>query len=546
MTIDAVRVPPYDGDPVVIVGNGPVGQTLALLLARWGIGSVLLDRRAERDMVGSKAICQQRDVLDIWDSVGVGATIADEGVTWERARTFYREHELFCLEFADRGKSVFPPFVNISQCRTEELLDAEIAATEPVDVRWSHTVTDVRDTADGVEVRVTGPQGEEVLHAPYAVVCAGAHSDGIRQGLGVDFEGRSFDDHFLICDIRARLPGWEQERRFYFDPEWNPGRQVLIHPCPDSTYRIDWQVPEDFDLEAEERSGALDERIRRIIGDADYEIMWKSVYRFHSRCVNRMRVGHVLLAGDCAHLMAPFGARGLNSGIADAENAAWKLAFALHDWAGEELVESYHAERLAAARENLAVTTATMDFLVPQSRAAWQRRRATLERALADPQARSAVDSGRLYEPFWYVDSPLTTLDPTREPASRPPRGQLPAPGVGVALPDIGIVDPATGDATRLRRFCRHGLTVLFADDGRPAVATGDLARLAAPVRLHAMADLSPDGSLAEALGARRGEVWVVRPDAVTAAVLADGDPAGLRDALERVVGHPSPGAPGR
>jgi 3-(3-hydroxy-phenyl)propionate hydroxylase len=539
MGIDVVRVPPHDGDPVVIVGNGPVGQTLSLLLARWGIGSVVLDRRPRRDLVGSKSICQHGDVLDIWDSIGAGRAVADEGTTWERARTFYRDRELFCLELPDRGKSTFPPFVNISQCRTEELLDEQVAGTDLVDVRWNHEVTAVRDTAHGAEVDVSTPEGESTRRAPYVVLCSGGHSERLRADLGVEFGGRSFDDHFLICDIRAELPGWEQERRFYFDPAWNPGRQVLIHPCPDSTYRIDWQVPAEFDLDAEERTGALEQRIRLIVGDADYEVLWRTVYRFHSRRADRMRVGHVLLAGDTAHLMAPFGARGLNSGVGDADNAAWKLAFVLRGWAPEGLLDSYDGERVAAARENLAVTTATMDFLVPQSETAWAHRRATLERAVGDPAVLPLVDSGRLFEPFWYVDSPLTTPDPTRAPASRPPRGQVPPPGAGVLLPDLPVVDPDTGAPTRLRTLCRHGLTVLVADGG--AAPGGDFAR-GAPVRVRAMsalvADLDAADEVATTLGAKPGEAWVVRPDAFVAAVVDASDPAAVQAAVERVLGR--------
>jgi 3-(3-hydroxy-phenyl)propionate hydroxylase len=533
--LDAVRLPEYDGAPVVVVGNGPVGQTLSLLLARWGIGTVLLDRRSQRDLVGSRSICQQRDVLDVWDSVGVGARIAEEGVTWERARTFYREHELFCLRFRDRGRSAFPPFVNISQGRTEQLLDEQIARTDLVQPRWSHRVTAVRDTADGAEVEVETPVGTSTLRAPYVVLCTGAHSAGLRESLGITLAGRSFDDQFLICDIRAELPGWESERRFYFDPEWNPGRQVLIHPCPGSTYRIDWQVPADFDLDEEERTGALDGRIRQIVGDADYEIVWRSVYRFHSRCVDRMRAGHVLLAGDSAHLMAPFGARGLNSGVGDAENAAWKLAFVLRGWADDRLLDSYDAERLAAARENLAVTTATMDFLVPQTEQAWEHRRTRLEAAVGNPDAPEMVDSGRLSEPYWYVDSPITTPDPTRAPASRPPRGEAPPPGAGVLLPDGPVAVPGTGETTRLRRLCRHGLTVLLADgeDARALAATL-LRAVEAPLLVVAMRALSPDGALAQALEARPGEAWVVRPDAFVAAVVPAGDPSAISAALRR------------
>ncbi|HVW40710.1 MAG TPA: FAD-dependent monooxygenase, partial [Amycolatopsis sp.] len=356
---------------VVVIGNGPVGQTTALLLARWGVPVVLLDGRAERDLVGSKSICQQRDALDVWESVGAGRLIADEGVTWTTARTFYRDRELFAIELGDAGRSAFPPFVNLSQSRTEEILDDLIAGRPLIDVRWNHQVVGIDQDSGGVTVRCA--QGD--VRGDYAVACAGARGEDIRRMLGVRFDGQSFDDLFLICDIRAELPGWARERRFYFDPSWNPGRQVLIHPCPDSTFRIDWQVPGDYDLAREEAGGALHSRIHAIIGDTPYEILWKSVYRFHSRVADRMRVGRVLLAGDCAHVVAPFGARGLNSGVGDADNAAWKLAYVLRGWAGEGLLESYHDERHAAAVENLEVTTATMNFLVPQTREQHQTRR---------------------------------------------------------------------------------------------------------------------------------------------------------------------------
>jgi pentachlorophenol monooxygenase/3-(3-hydroxy-phenyl)propionate hydroxylase len=275
-------------NPVVVIGNGPVGQTTALLLARWGVPVVVLDQRAARDPVGSKAICQQRDVLDVWESVGAGARIAAEGVTWTTARTFHRGAELFSYAFADGGRSPFPPFVNISQSRTEEILDECVAAQPLVHVRWGQRVVSVAQDAAGVAL--TCGDGSRV-RAAYVVACPGARCDELRALLGVRFAGHSFDDRFLICDIRTDLPGWATERRFHFDPGWNSGRQVLVHPCPDSTFRIDWQVPSGYDLDAEAVSGALDRRIRAVIGDRPYEIVWKSVYRFHSRCADRMRVG---------------------------------------------------------------------------------------------------------------------------------------------------------------------------------------------------------------------------------------------------------------
>ena len=255
--------------------------------------------------------------------------------------------------------------------------------------------------------------------------------------LGVSFEGESFADPFLICDIRTDLGDWSHERRFYFDPEWNPGRQVLVHPCPGSVYRIDWQVAPGYDLEAEVASGALDERIRKIIGDADYEIVWKSVYRFHARAASRMRVGRVLLAGDLAHIVSPFGARGLNSGVQDADNAAWKIAYARLGWGDEDaLLESYHTERLAAAWENIDVSSSTMDFLVPQDDAAREHRRRVLEQAVTDPSVHPLVDSGRLAEPYWYPDVPPGHAGPDPQHA-RPghPRASTPSLRPGRSFP---------------------------------------------------------------------------------------------------------------
>ncbi|RJO77557.1 pentachlorophenol monooxygenase [Nocardia panacis] len=491
---------------VAVIGNGPVGQTTALLLARWGIRVLLLDRRPSRDAIGSKAICQQRDVLDIWAAVGAGARIAEEGLTWTTARTFYRDRELFSRELTDPGCSPFPPFVNLSQSRTERILDERIAAEPRIEVRWDHLVTDIAQHPEGITLRCTTSRGQTEIATAYAVACAGAQGAQLRRLLGIGFEGESFDDRFLICDIRTDLPDWSRERRFYFDPEWNPGRQVLIHPCPDSTFRIDWQVPGDYDLDAEESTGELDARIRRIIGDRPYGIVWKSVYRFHSRIADRLRAGRVLLAGDCAHLVAPFGARGLNSGVADAENAAWKLAFVLRGWAPEALLDSYHAERHAAARENIDITTHTMDFLVPRTPELQRRRRETLDAVAADPTLADAVDSGRLCEPHRYVESPLTTANPEAPIAP------------GTLVPDVPIT--LDGSPTRLRAIARDGFLVVTTNPG--AVAPDS----PFPLRVvNAAGTTLPVGA-----------VFLIRPDAHVAAVLPSVDdlPAALRRATAR------------
>jgi 3-(3-hydroxy-phenyl)propionate hydroxylase len=259
------------------------------------------------------------------------------------------------------------------------------------------------------------------------------------------------------------------------------------------------------------------------------------VYRFHSRVVDRMRVGRVLLAGDLAHLVSPFGARGLNSGVQDAENAAWKLAFVLNGWADESLLDSYHAERHAAACENLDVTEATMRFLVPGTEAEHGHRRAVLSAAGTDADARAAVDSGRLAEPFWYVDSPLTTPSPKHPFAGRPPRGAVPPAGPGILVPDAAVV--IGGRATRIRQAARDGF-LLLAGDGVDAGTAYAAARRAtpAPVRFERITAIDDDTALATVLAAHPDELWIIRPDAHVAAVLHDPQPAAVATALRRAL----------
>jgi 3-(3-hydroxy-phenyl)propionate hydroxylase len=521
-------------EPVLIAGAGPVGLVTALLLARWDVPCVVLEAQDHRSQAGSRAICFQRDVLDIYDRAGCADQMLAEGVTWTTGRTFYRSHELFAVTFPDPGASTLPPWINISQASVERFLHAKVAAEPLIDLRLGRPVTEIAGNSDGVLAR-TKASGAAYADVPGShLVGADGSRSSVRDLLGIGFPGRSFADQFLICDIRADLP-FPNERRFFFDPSWNPGRQVLVHQCPGGVWRIDWQVPAGFDLDAELAGGALDARIRQITGDRGYEIVWATAYRFHERIADAFSAGRAFLAGDAAHLYAPFGARGLNSGTQDAENLAWKLAFVRRGWAPPSLLDSYDSERRAAARENLRVTSATMEFLVPHTDEARLRRVETLDRALADPSARARIDSGKLAEPYWYTASPLTTPGPSLEGFPTEP-GAVRPPAPGVLCPDGPCL--AAGAKTRLRRLLGRSFVLLTAH-----TATAEAARNAAaaatdaPITAQAFDEIDVHGVLARALAATGDSVHVVRPDGHLAAVLPELDQADLVAALRRAIG---------
>ncbi|GAA2965194.1 FAD-dependent monooxygenase [Actinokineospora diospyrosa] len=513
-------------EPVLVVGAGPVGMTGALVLARHGVPSVVVDALPGRMLEGSRAICVQRDVLDVLERVGAGHDVVDLGVTWYSGRIFYRGHEVFSMTLPEPAPGHFPPFVNTPQNSIEHVLERRVLAEPLIQLRYSTKAVAISQDPDGVTVQVEGPDGPRTLRGSHCIAADGNRST-LRKLLGVPFEGHSFGDKFLITDIRAKFDFPVPERRFYFDPEWNPGRQALLHPQPDSVWRIDWQVPDEYDLAAEQANGDLDKRIRTVIGDIDYELVWASLYRFHQRRVPTMQVDRVVLAGDSAHIMSPFGARGMNSGLADVENAAWKIAAIRSGWGGPGLLASYDLERGPATDENLRVTSTTMRFLCPADDEEWERRREVLERSVTDPSASAEIDSGKLSEPFWYLESPLTSRASAEEIAAFPTEPGVQRPPLpGVLCPDLGFPD---GSRLRDHLGVRFTLLVETATADTAVESAVDPAEPGYQLKVVVL----PQGQTSVAVPAGGGVL--VRPDGFIAAVLPPG--ASLEDALRRATG---------
>ena len=475
---------------VLVIGAGAVGLTLAARLAQHGASVELLEASDDRARIGSRAICMQRETLEIWSRMGVGERVAERGVRWRIGRTYHRGRELFHVELPGSDEH-FPPFVNVSQSEVEELLEKR-AVELGVRLIRGHRLIGLAQESSGVLARFTTADGEVVHRGTYLVGADGAHST-VRHAAGIRFTGSTFEDRFLIADVRAALP-FSMERHFHFAPPWNPGRQVLIHPQPDGIWRIDWQVPPETDVDAERADGRIDRRIRAVVGaETPYELVWLTAYRFSQRVADRFRQGRVFLAGDAAHVMSPFGARGLNSGVSDAENLAWKLGSVVRGAAPDALLDSYEAERRPAALVNLAATSATMRFMAPHGavRRVW--REIVLCLAPHSGWFRRRVDSGRLAEPAVYDASPIV------------------AQGHGWVVPDLRL-----GDGGRLRDELGRGFAVV---SPRPIVGARTLT--------------AHDDRLAAA-------VWIVRPDGHVAdsVPLTEADAAEIGRRLARARGE--------
>ena len=261
---------------------------------------------------------------------------------------------------------------------------------------------------DHVLLTVDTPDGPYLLRANYVVACDGARSS-LRQMVGAEFAGKVFEDQFLIADVRmtAEFP---TERWFWFDPPFHAGRSALLHKQPDDIWRIDLQLSRFADPAFEKQPENVRPRIARMLGHDKFEFEWISLYKFQCRRMDKFVHGRVIFAGDAAPQVSPFGARGANSGLEDAENLAWKLDRILGRASPEALLESYHVERSAAADENIRESTRSTDFMAPNSHQESRLRKAVLLLAKETEFGKRMINGGRLSTPSTY-DSPLSTAD---------------------------------------------------------------------------------------------------------------------------------------
>jgi 3-(3-hydroxy-phenyl)propionate hydroxylase len=358
--------------PVVIVGGGPVGLAAAIDCGLHGIPALLLDKD-DRVSDGSRAICWAKRTLEIFDRFGVARPVVDRGITWKLGKVFHGDQLIYSFDLLPEEGHKHPAFVNLQQYYVESDLVERARQMPGVETRWQSRVVGLSEDGEGVVLEVESPDGGYSVAADWVIACDGARSP-LRDMLGLDFVGKVFQDRFLIADVKMAA-AFPTERRFWFDPPFHPGGSALLHRQADDVWRIDLQLGWDADPDEERQPEKVIPRLKAMLGeDAKFELEWVSVYTFQCRRLKRFRHGRVIFAGDSAHQVSPFGARGGNGGVQDVDNLIWKLALVIGGEAPNSLLDSYDEERILAADENILNSTRSTDFITPKSRTRWQGR----------------------------------------------------------------------------------------------------------------------------------------------------------------------------
>ena len=477
--------------PVVIVGGGPVGLVAALDLGLRGQPVIVLDDH-EGVGLGSRAICFAKRTLEIAHRLGAGAAMLEKGVVWQKGRVFHDRDEVFRFDLLPEDGHRCPAFINLQQPHFERFLVEAIrranAGGASIDLRGKNRVDAVEVREDHVALSVMTPDGPYELMADWLVACDGARSP-LREKMGLGFEGRVFEDNFLIADVRMQAD-FPTERWFWFEPWFKSGSSALLHKQPDGIWRIDFQLGWDIDRAKELRPENIRARVDAMLGkEVEYTLEWCSIYTFQCRRMAKFRHGRVLFAGDAAHQVSPFGARGANSGVQDADNLGWKLDLVLRGLAPDRLLDSYCAERGAAADENILNSTRATDFLTPKTGVSKTYRDAVLSLAARHAFARPLVNSGRLSLPSVYDGQALNGPDMLNGPARTRPGAPCPDAPFGEGF----LLDQLTG-----------GFAVLAINCAAPDTGLHTL---------ELMGVAAEDAIGQRYLGAQPAAIYLIRPD---------------------------------
>ncbi|MEV5707548.1 FAD-dependent monooxygenase [Actinoallomurus sp. NPDC052274] len=511
---------------VLIVGGGPTGLMLAGDLAAAGTSCAVLERR-DRESDLSRAFGVHARTLELLDARGVADDLIARGLPISRLAPFG-------LEFS-RLPSRFPYMLGVPQYETERVLGAR-ARQLGAEILSGTEMVRLIQHGDGVYLTVRDSDGDvRTLRARYVVGADGAHST-VRRQLGLPFPGRAAVRSVMLCDVRLAEPP-----RDVVTAGTTADGFVFIVPFGDGWYRvIAWdradQEPDTAPLDLREVRAIT----RRVLGTdfGMHDPRWLS--RFHSdeRQVPRYRVGRVFLAGDAAHVHSPAGGMGMNTGLQDAVNLAWKLTGVLRGWAPEGLLDTYHAERYPVGRRVLRTSDLILRCALLRSR---------LLRTARDAVLRAAAHLNPVARRMAGAVSGIDLAYPA------PPGAH---PLVGRRAPDI----PLAGDTPRtLYHALRPGRFLLVLPPTAPKPAAPIATKPAAPAATKPAAPAAAESAAESAApttgwedrvdqaiaGGATHKVVLVRPDAYIAwaAEYSDLDRNAIRTALERCCGPAAPSA---
>ncbi len=486
-TAPAAGAPRGSDAPVVIVGAGPVGMTAALTLAAEGVRSLLVEAKATFND-GSRAICVSRSSFYILERIGALAPFLREALGWTTGRSFYRGQQILEFAMPDGPDERFRPMYNLQQQYIEAFLWQAVAANPLIETRWQTAVTGIADIPGGAELTLRDPQGSYRLQAPWVLAADGARS-AIRGLRGLRLQGENFEGRYVIADVRM-AHDYPTIRRALFDPACRPGGTVLIHRQPQDIWRIDYQLRDGESADEATREANVRASVAAVLAEighqGPWDLEWWSVYSANTLALDDYRDGPVFFIGDSAHIVPIFGVRGLNNGLADAQNIGWKLARVLTGRAGEGLLDSYTPERRGATLDVFANAAKSTRFMTPPT-AGWALMRdAALSLALTQPWA-GQLANPRQMTPYTYSGSPAVLAEADGGPAEA---------DTGAMLPD------AAEGAGFLSQRLGPGFTLICT--GTPlAVAHPDLTVIAVP----------PDSAAARRLALAPGAALLVRPD---------------------------------
>ncbi|MEO6023274.1 MAG: FAD-dependent monooxygenase [Burkholderiales bacterium] len=516
---------------VVVVGGGLAGLAAACDLSVRGVDVVLLDEDNTIGVRGlaSRGITYAQKSLEIFDRLGIYDRVKAKGVEWSHGKTLADRDVVYSFDLATNRVSKQPPFINIQQFYIEWFLVDRIYELGGADLRWNNKVIGVEQLKDCVRLQVETPAGNYAIEADWVLDASGVYSP-IREAFKLDTHPARGQDRWCISDIRFKLDA-PLERWTWVEAPFNENRAVWQLPMGDGVWRLDYQMDANADPDAVSTEAVVRSRLRQQLGeDREFELVWVGPYAYRTQMLDKMRHGRVFFLGDAAHVMSPFGGRGGNSGIQDAENLAWKLALVLNRNAPESLLDSYSAERHPAAVHNIKTTSRTTRFLSPESAAERILRNAVISLAREHAFARPLVNTGRMSTAFSYTDSPLTTHG-----------------GAAVQNVPLILADGKPGTLLDLFQGETRFLGLWFSGTGLTAKEAKTIAALQSAEPLLRVVVYSPAGSGTEQLADHGGKLRIalavngdcfclIRPDLHLAAQLAKPTLAAIRTALRRVL----------